>query len=158
MTGPTPGVVALPPGPSALFGRGASTILVLLAMWATVQTTVLLSINPQLAGWYPNHGHIYRDGLPVPHHHPWDVTAAHVPAVPPLCIAPSAAADPIGAPAVAFTPSPNGLEGVTVSIPALGSPFTLPCDAGLAVGLAAPAPAALGDGVHPTVPTPPPRS
>lgn len=33
---------------------------------------LLTPIAPDLAGWSPNHGHVYANGKAVPHTHPWD--------------------------------------------------------------------------------------
>jgi len=47
---------------------------------------LLTPIMPDLAGWSPNHGHVYANGQVIPHTHPWDrevsepVTSDNVPA------------------------------------------------------------------------------
>lgn len=33
---------------------------------------LLTPFAPDLAGWAPNHGHVYANGEVVPHTHPWD--------------------------------------------------------------------------------------
>ena len=47
----------------------------LLALVALLQPT-FTPLAPDLAGWLPSHGHIYRDGVPVPHSHPGDAAAS----------------------------------------------------------------------------------
>lgn len=44
------------------------TMVALLALLAPILTP----LSPQLAGWLPSHGHVYRDGVPVAHSHPAD--------------------------------------------------------------------------------------
>lgn len=34
----------------------------------------LTAFEPGLAGWSPSHGHVYSDGAPVEHTHPWDAS------------------------------------------------------------------------------------
>lgn len=35
-------------------------------------TPTLAALEPELAGWSHAHGHVFRDGAPVDHAHPWD--------------------------------------------------------------------------------------
>lgn len=46
-------------------------IFVVAAMLALVQP-LITPLAPQLAGWLPGHQHVYVNGVPVDHAHPWD--------------------------------------------------------------------------------------
>ena len=58
-----------------LMGRGWFARLLLGAAVVAMLMPSLGALEPNLAGWSPTHGHVYADGAPVPHTHPWDSTA-----------------------------------------------------------------------------------
>lgn len=49
----------------------APRLLSLLAVLALLQP-LLVPFAPTLGGWSPLHSHIYRDGVPITHTHPWE--------------------------------------------------------------------------------------
>ena len=57
----------------------------LLALLALLLPT-LTTLAPDMAGWSPMHEHIYRNGVPVPHTHPYD--SAHPTEITP-CVVPT---------------------------------------------------------------------
>lgn len=52
-------------------------LLVAVVAFVALMQPMLTPLAPDLAGWMPNHGHIYAHGAAVPHHHPGDAAAAH---------------------------------------------------------------------------------
>lgn len=65
-----------------MVGRpGMRRILTVAAAVALLQP-MLASLSPDLAGWRPDHGHVYAHGVPVEHTHPWDARASEGPAGP----------------------------------------------------------------------------
>ena len=59
-----------------LHGRGWFARLLLGAAVLALLMPSLTALEPSLAGWSPVHGHIYADGVPVDHTHPWDGTSS----------------------------------------------------------------------------------
>jgi hypothetical protein len=149
VSAPRPVVVRTPLAPCS---RRAPTPLLLLAIFALLETTLFTTINPQFAGWLPDHGHIYRNGVPVPHTHPWQVQRPPQPDVP-VC-APAPPAPPAD---VVFTLSQSGDAGASIAVPLLAGAFVAPCSAVVEIAPIGPVAPAMGEGVTPSVPTPPPR-
>lgn len=139
-------------GHRAAFSRlrryAASPLVPAIAVFALLSTSVLMPINPQSAGWLPDHGHIYRSGLPVPHTHPWEHT-------PQAAVRDSRHAAPDD---VVFTPSQTGDGGVSVAVPLLPAAFEVPPDNSVQRGPVLLTSAHAVADVALRVPTPPPRS
>lgn len=53
---------------------GQRTIHRVLAIAATLALLqpLLVAVSPEIAGWHPDHEHVYLDGVPRDHSHPWD--------------------------------------------------------------------------------------
>lgn len=55
-----------------LVSRGwTRTAFVVVALLSLLQP-LLTPFVPEIAGWTPDHGHIYANGEAIPHTHPWD--------------------------------------------------------------------------------------
>ncbi|MCK9487741.1 MAG: hypothetical protein M0R73_13800 [Dehalococcoidia bacterium] len=79
----------------------------------------LTPVVPDLAGWAPNHGHVYTNGEVAPHSHPWDRGRAEPLApgnVPPGFIFHLCEIHPDG-----LVPVGDAVEGESVSGPAASS-------------------------------------
>lgn len=58
-----------------LQGRGWFARLLLGLTALALLVPALAAMEPPLAGWSASHGHVYEDGVPVQHTHPWDHAA-----------------------------------------------------------------------------------
>jgi len=59
-----------------VFRLPRNALVAVVALVALLQPA-MTPLAPDLAGWLPNHGHIYVGGIPVPHHHPGAPPSAH---------------------------------------------------------------------------------
>lgn len=61
-------------------GRGWFAWLLVGLVALALLTPSLAAAKPGLAGWSHAHGHLYLDGMPTDHSHPWDGHAHDTPA------------------------------------------------------------------------------
>jgi hypothetical protein len=125
----------------------SAPLLALAALFALLAPTAGLFVNPQLAGWEPNHGHAGSAAAIAHHTHPYDHHVAR-----------SANAEGPSdqtASDVTFTPSDDA--SATAAILLAREPAPLPAPAAL---VAAPRSTSAGslEGLVLGVPTPPPRA
>ncbi|MBM3140414.1 MAG: hypothetical protein FJZ92_09465 [Chloroflexi bacterium] len=136
----------------------APRLLAAAAALALLQGSLFVAIDPQLVGWLPDHGHVYRVGDGHAHDHGWDAPAR--------AAAPAAHDDPAVAPGggassadpvPVFTPPERGLAGTSVTVPVDVVSLAMPVLPGPARAAPPAPPAEIAAGVKPAVPTPPPR-
>ncbi|MEX2229656.1 MAG: hypothetical protein WEB13_08480 [Dehalococcoidia bacterium] len=123
--------------------------LAAIAIASLLLSTLLTIADSRLVAWAPGHGHVFRQGVPVAHTHPWDARHREARLA---CVAPTATeTEPV------FTPSAEGLAGASLATPLLAGRPATPCTAALTLRPARDAaPMALA-GAFAAVPTPPPR-
>jgi len=122
--------------------------LAAIAIASLLLSTLLAIADSRLVAWAPGHGHVFRQGVPVAHTHPWDAPAR---AARLACVAPATETDPV------FMPSAEGLAGASLVVPLLAGQPATPCTPALTLRRARDgAPMALA-GAFAAVPTPPPR-
>ena len=140
--------------PFAPVDRRTSPLVVVIAIAALLQTTLLVSIDASFAGFMPDHGHLYRNGVAVPHTHPWDRARALPPQGQQACVSPPPWPSTRD---VVFTPSADGFDGASIAVPLLAAALATPCDPSVTASQISTAPQPAAADFWQTVPTPPPR-
>lgn len=128
-----------------------------LALFALLQTAVGVIAFPEIAGWQPDHGHIYSGQFAPDHSHPYDHQNEHGAATS-LFGTEAPPTDSSESQAIVFTPSQDGSAGPgSVTLLAILGPRLLPAAGGGTESLAARGERAAPPDAHVPVTTPPPR-
>lgn len=97
-------------------------VLVAVLALIALLTPTFSAFSPEIAGWTPTHGHLFRGGIPVAHRHPGDAPADATPRGFVLCNvhgAPHASPDAGAGASPAGMPS-EATDGVALTFEGLG--------------------------------------